>query len=76
MPDPRDLPGDEAEDAYDPEYLRDVADGDARQQRLEELKRRIALGAYNPDPRSIAEGMLSRAGEPEPREEREPGEDE
>ena len=74
MPDPRDLPGDEAEDAYDPEYLRDVADGDARQQRLEELKRRIALGAYKPDPRSIAEGMLSRASEAEPREE-EGGED-
>ena len=69
MPDPRDPPGDEAEDSYDPEYLRDVAGGDARQERLEELKRRIALGAYNPDPRSIAEGMLSRAGEPEPREE-------
>ncbi|HXZ86352.1 MAG TPA: flagellar biosynthesis anti-sigma factor FlgM [Myxococcota bacterium] len=69
MPDPRDLTGDEAEDAYDAEYLREVAGGDARQQRLEELKRRIAQGAYHPDPRSIAEGMLSRAGEPEPREE-------
>ena len=40
MPDPRDLPGDEAEDAYDPEYLREVAGGDARQERLEELQRR------------------------------------
>ena len=71
MPDPRDLTGDEAEDAYDAEYLREVAGDDARQERLEELKRRIAQGAYHPDPRSIAEGMLSRAGEPAPREEAE-----
>ena len=48
------------EDLYDAEYLREVADPEARQQRLEELKRRIALGAYHPDPTSIAEGILSR----------------
>jgi anti-sigma28 factor (negative regulator of flagellin synthesis) len=63
MPEPRDPPGDATEDAYDPEYLRDVASGDARQERLAELKRRIALGAYHPDPTSIAEGMLSRTDE-------------
>ena len=47
-------------DAYSVEYLAEVADGDARQERLAELKRRIALGAYKPDPDAIAEGMLSR----------------
>jgi anti-sigma28 factor (negative regulator of flagellin synthesis) len=47
-------------DAYSVEYLADVAGGDARQERLAELKRRIALGAYKPDPDAIAEGMLSR----------------
>jgi hypothetical protein len=74
MADPREPGGDDPADAYDPEYLREVADGEARQQRLEELKRRIASGAYHPDPTSIAEGMLSRAGEPLPRTE-ERGED-
>ncbi|HTO05755.1 MAG TPA: flagellar biosynthesis anti-sigma factor FlgM [Myxococcota bacterium] len=47
-------------EAYSVEYLADVAGGDARQERLAELKRRIALGAYKPDPDAIAEGMLSR----------------
>jgi anti-sigma28 factor (negative regulator of flagellin synthesis) len=47
-------------DAYSVEYLAEVAGGDARQERLAELKRRIALGAYKPDPDAIAEGMLSR----------------
>jgi hypothetical protein len=59
MPEPRDPP----EEAYDPEYLREVAGGEARKERLAELKRRIELGAYHPDPTSIAEGMLSRADE-------------
>jgi len=66
VPDPRDPLGDDTESAYDPEYLRDVAAGEARQERLEELKRRIAKGAYHPDPTSIAEGMLSRGGTPPP----------
>jgi anti-sigma28 factor (negative regulator of flagellin synthesis) len=48
------------EELYDPEYLRDVAGPEARRERLEELKRRIELGAYHPDPASIAEGMLGR----------------
>jgi anti-sigma28 factor (negative regulator of flagellin synthesis) len=47
-------------EAYSAEYLADVASGEARQERLAELKRRIALGAYKPDPDAIAEGMLSR----------------
>ena len=70
MPEPRDPPGD-AEEAYDPEYLREVASGEARQERLAELKRRIELGAYHPDPTSIAEGMLSRVNDPP----EDPGED-
>jgi anti-sigma28 factor (negative regulator of flagellin synthesis) len=45
---------------YSLEYLAEAASGDARQERLAELKRRIALGAYKPDPDAIAEGMLSR----------------
>ena len=69
MSDPRDndrssdAPASDEEDLYSPEYLRDVAADDARQQRLEELKRRIELGAYKPDIESIAEGMLSRVAE-------------
>lgn len=47
-------------DAYPTEYLAAVASGDARDERLAELRRRIALGAYKPDPDAIAEGMLSR----------------
>ena len=54
---PRDL---EVSEAYSVEYLAEVAGGDARQERLAELKRRIAVGAYKPDPDAIAEGMLSR----------------
>ena len=50
------------EDLYSAEYLAEVADGSAREERLAELKRRIELGAYKPDATSIAEGMLSRAG--------------
>lgn len=50
------------DDLYSAEYLADVAGGNARAERLEELKRRIELGAYKPDPDAIAEGMLSRVG--------------
>jgi anti-sigma28 factor (negative regulator of flagellin synthesis) len=52
----------ELDDLYSVEYLADVAGGNARAERLEELKRRIELGAYKPDPDAIAEGMLSRVG--------------
>ncbi len=47
------------EDLYSPEYLKDCAEGDARRERLEELKRRIELGAYKTDADSIAESLLS-----------------
>lgn len=50
----------DAAEAYSVEYLAEVAGGSAREERLAELKRRIALGAYKPDPDAIAEGMLSR----------------
>ena len=49
-------------EAYSVEYLADAASGDAREERLAELKRRIALGAYKPDPDAIAEGMIARVG--------------
>ncbi len=48
------------ESVYSPEYLRECASGDARQKRLEELKRRIDLGAYRVDPDWIAEELLQR----------------
>ena len=42
------------ESVYSPEYLRECASGDAREKRLEELKRRIELGAYRVDPDWVA----------------------
>ena len=55
------LPGEEElEELYSAEYLQECADGDARQERLEELKRRIAHDAYKVDPETIAEEMLAR----------------
>lgn len=74
MPHPKDPRSDDPEDAYDPEYLREVAGPGAREERLAELKRRIELGAYHPDPTSIAEGLLSRARELHESSEDEPGE--
>jgi anti-sigma28 factor (negative regulator of flagellin synthesis) len=64
----------EVSEVYSVEYLAEAASGDARQERLAELKRRIALGAYKPDPDAIAEGMLSRVnlgagGDPDPEDE-------
>jgi len=49
-------------EVYSVEYLAEAAGGDAREERLAELKRRIALGAYKPDPDAIAEGMIARVG--------------
>ncbi len=49
-----------ADSQYSPEYLREVASGDARQKRLDELKRRIELGAYRIDPDWVAEELLQR----------------
>ena len=38
----------ELDDLYSVEYLAEVAGGNAREERLAELKRRIELGAYKP----------------------------
>ncbi len=51
---------DAAESLYSPEYLRDCADDQAREERVAELRRRIALDAYHVDPDRIAEEMLVR----------------
>ena len=50
----------EVESMYSPEYLRDCASGQARQERLQELARRIALGAYQIDERWVADQMVQR----------------
>jgi anti-sigma28 factor (negative regulator of flagellin synthesis) len=55
-------------EVYSVEYLAEAAGGDAREERLAELKRRIALGAYKPDPDAIAEGMLARVNMAEERD--------
>jgi anti-sigma28 factor (negative regulator of flagellin synthesis) len=60
----RDLtPGPEkTESLYSPEYLKECASGEARQERLEELKRRIALGAYRVNADWVAEEILQKGG--------------
>ncbi|MFQ5697306.1 MAG: flagellar biosynthesis anti-sigma factor FlgM [Myxococcota bacterium] len=50
----------EAEEAYSPEYLSALADGDARRERLEELRRRIECKAYRVQSDRIAEELLER----------------
>ena len=45
---------------YSPEYLRDCADSEARQERIAELKRRIEADAYKVDADRIAEELLLR----------------
>lgn len=45
---------------YPPEYLRDCADAEAREERLQELRRRIELQMYDVDSTRIAEGLLAR----------------
>jgi anti-sigma28 factor (negative regulator of flagellin synthesis) len=52
----------ELDDLYSVEYLAEVASGDARAERIEELKRRIELGAYKPAADAIAQDMLARVG--------------
>ena len=52
----------ELDDLYSVEYLAEVAGGNARSERLEELKRRIELGAYKPAVDAIAADMLARVG--------------
>ena len=51
---------DEVEELYGIEYLKECATGDARRERLEELRRRIDHGAYRVDPETIAEELLRR----------------
>ena len=62
--DEEELSEDEFAELYSPDYLRDCADDEARQERLEELKRRIELRAYNIDADRIADGLLSRGDLP------------
>lgn len=45
---------------YSAEYLRECAGGNAREERLQELKRRIEVGAYKVDPDWVAEHLLER----------------
>ncbi len=52
----------ELDDIYSVEYLAEVAGGNAREERLAELKRRIELGAYKPAADAIAADMLARVG--------------
>jgi anti-sigma28 factor (negative regulator of flagellin synthesis) len=52
----------ELDDLYSVEYLAEVAGGNARAERLEELKRRIELGAYKPAADAIAADILARVG--------------
>ena len=48
------------EELYSPDYLRDCASDGAREERLQELKRRIELGAYRVDADTVARELLSR----------------
>ncbi|NRA04212.1 MAG: flagellar biosynthesis anti-sigma factor FlgM [Myxococcales bacterium] len=50
----------DCEEVYSAEYLLECASGEARSERLAELRRRIALGAYRVDPARIAEYFLTR----------------
>jgi anti-sigma28 factor (negative regulator of flagellin synthesis) len=45
---------------YSPEYLRSCASPDAREERIQELKRRIQARAYQIDADRIAEELLLR----------------
>lgn len=50
----------EDESLYSPEYLRECASGDARKERLDELKRRIQHGAYRVEAERVADELLQR----------------
>ena len=50
----------DCEDAYSVEYLLECATDETRSERLAELQRRIAQGAYRVDPARIAEFFLTR----------------
>ena len=50
----------ELDGAYSIEYLAECADGNAREERIEELRRRIEAGAYRVDADWVAQELLSR----------------
>ena len=51
---------DDLEELYSGDYLRDCAEGEARAERLAELRRRIEQRAYTVDADRIAEELLER----------------
>jgi anti-sigma28 factor (negative regulator of flagellin synthesis) len=50
----------ETEEQYSVDYLRECASGEAREERLAELRRRIQQGAYRVDVETIAEELIRR----------------
>jgi anti-sigma28 factor (negative regulator of flagellin synthesis) len=51
---------DDLEALYSPEYLLECSSGNARVERLAELRRRIQQHAYRVDPETIAAELLRR----------------
>jgi anti-sigma28 factor (negative regulator of flagellin synthesis) len=51
---------DDLGELYSADYLRECAAGDARAERLAELRRRIAAGAYKVDAAHLADSLLAR----------------
>jgi anti-sigma28 factor (negative regulator of flagellin synthesis) len=51
---------DDLGELYSAEYLRECAAGDARAERLAELRRRIEAGAYKIDAAQLADSLLDR----------------
>jgi anti-sigma28 factor (negative regulator of flagellin synthesis) len=56
---------DDLGELYSAEYLRECAAGDARAERLAELRRRIEAHAYKVDAIDLAAALLSRASSDE-----------
>lgn len=52
---------DDLGELYSPEYLADCASGEAREERLSELRRRVEQGAYRVNPDELAHALLLRA---------------
>ncbi len=51
---------DDLGELYSADYLRDCAAGEARAERLAELRQRIEARAYNVDASHLADALLSR----------------
>ncbi len=51
---------DDLGELYSPEFLQTCAEGEARAERLAELRRRVAQGAYRVNADEIARALLSR----------------